>query len=246
MSTMYTIEDIDWAWLRLFESIGTLSDGTEIPIAVEADSSEDGPSPYPAIAIELINCIPDLAAYEGWRSMPAGFEYGVDGKPLAEKNVFQPEHYKLQYKISTRCVRPDHDRELIRKIALYMSPRLQLFLKTTTEPDLFLDAFQIHATGVLDRTIFRSSMVTNSDRREITRSWMYIVRAAFPNPYLESQRVTRTIVWKSVGDMDAPTSPGSTTFEIKAVEADPLKMNEFNIDNQGQSGTLLKVVITED
>lgn len=250
----YTIQDVDWAWKRLLERIGRLSDDTPVPVFVEAQSPEAAFEHMPSIAIDLRAMIPDLDRYEGWRTMDAGYTRDRGGNPLQEIRISQPEHYILQYRISTLARTPMHDRELMLKVGAFLTPRPQLWLETV-DPNLFLDAAQQHSPAISSRVIFEDLTRIANDQKFYEKAWFYLVHVSIPHPEAVGRsNVAKSLEWQTGGDMTAPPGGNGSSgvvLEVSRGEADPAAFNESNlpVDISAESGMIpvkVRVTDTED
>jgi hypothetical protein len=232
----YNIEDIDWAWKTLLEAINPLSDGTTVPVFVEAQFPERIQESIPALSVTIVSMVPDLDRAEGWCSMIGGYEYDQNGMPTNEISIYQPEHYMLQYRIGAISDNPLHDRELMLKVGAFLTPRPQLFL-TTAHKGLFLEAEQVYVPAINTRTIFEDASRINNDQRLYERVWLYVVHASIPHPAVGRDKVARSIEWQTPGDRT--NDMNRVSLKIERGPADDNVANEYNlVDNSGETGNI--------
>lgn len=174
---MYTITDIDWGWKNKLNTFGTLSDGTVVSVLIDEQNPENILESLPAVAVSLISMVPDKAAYHG---SPSSEVYYITsgGVPIKEVTMHQPEHYMLQYKISSLATNPIHDRELMFKLGTILTPNIELDLDVGI-PNLFLFGEQFYTQVIRDKQIFVDETSVDKDQKIFERVWLYIIHAEF-------------------------------------------------------------------
>ena len=193
----YVVEDIDWAWKDLLEKVKVLSDGTPVPVHLEAQNPEAYKEDIPCIGVRLVTMVPDYNSYEGWNEMPVGYTRDSQGFPMHEAYQRQPEHYIIQYEVFALSGNPLHDRELTLKIGMILTPRPVLRL-THAEGNPVLQGFQQPYKLIADRDVFVDRTDEEGEQRLYNKVWLYNVPVDLPHPEVGLEAVAQVTEWRGI------------------------------------------------
>ena len=242
-----TIQDIDYAWLRLLQPLTTFSDGRKAVLAFDAYSPEDRQSTMPGLSISLHQMVPHYRWREsGGEAETTGFTYNAEGQRVNEVREYADIPWAFQYKITARTDNPIHDRELMLKMGCILSdiPVLEIITRSGTKiyQDARLEASS--AYPMTSREVFKdeTNSIKKSDQKKYERVWLYTVAINLPNPKIDYERITEMITWHGgvwvSGDDTLTIVKDGTEIKTEYGTAD-------NVPNQVDLGSGLKATVSK-
>jgi len=242
----YDLIDVDLAWQTILSGVGPLSDGSPVPVFIDANSPQRAKEACPAIAVKTVAMLPDWDRYEGIEWVAAGRTYDANGNPVAEVERRPRDHYVMQYQITTYAgTNYEHDKELMIMVGRVLTPRPLLPLDHLMEGS-FLEGVQLHVPEMSSRIVFQNDDKIVADQKTLEKSWFYMVHVSLSHPEVRTTPVARSTSWSSGQSADSPS--GGVTLTMELGPADPAAVNEMDlpVDKDPDSGTIpLKVRIDE-